>query len=181
MSEYNSNAVIFKSVDSGLNWSLVYQGNSSFFNGQSFYDMYIAVNPTNENVVLAGGIDTWKTSDGGNSWSNMTNGYAGGNTHVDHHCVAFDPINPVNVYLGNDGGIYRSSDMGSSWMPENNNLQVTQFYSLAIDNSVQNRNYGGSQDNGTLGNLTPDQWSNLIGGDGFRVIVDPITPEYCLL
>ncbi|TAL67785.1 MAG: hypothetical protein EPN82_13165 [Bacteroidetes bacterium] len=168
---------IYKSTNSGTNWSISYKGQASFFNDQGWYDNYICVHPTNENIALAGGIDIYRTSDGGQSWTNVTSGYTGGAVHVDQHHAAFNPLNPNIVYAGNDGGMYYSSNAGYSWSEINNNLQVTQFYSLAVDYSKANRNFGGTQDNGTLGNLNPDIWQGIIGGDGFRVIVDYDNPN----
>ncbi len=175
--DINGYGTIYKTTDSGLNWSRVYQGSSGFFNDQGWYDNYICVDPADENTVLAGGIDIFKTTNGGTSWSNVTYGYSGGNVHVDQHCAAFDPLSPYIVYAGNDGGMYKSTNTGSTWVEINNNLQVTQFYAMAIDNSKINRNFGGTQDNGTVGNLNPDNWQGLIGGDGFRVIVDYADPN----
>ena len=177
LTDISNIGTIYKSTNSGSSWAIVYRGQATFFNGQGWYDNYICVHPTNENIVLAGGIDIFRTSNGGTNWTNVTNGYSGGNVHVDQHHAEFNPLNPNMVYAGNDGGMYKSSNAGQEWVEINNNLQVTQFYSLAVDHSKENRNFGGTQDNGTLGNLTPDNWSWLIGGDGFRVIVDYNNPN----
>lgn len=173
--ETNSLGYIYRSTNKGQNWSLVYQGDQTFFRGQGFYDNFIAVHPTNPNLVLAGGIDLYRTTDG-KTWNNVTNGYSGGNVHVDQHCAAFSPINPNLVLLGNDGGIYFSSDAGLNWLPRNSNLQVTQFYGFDIDHSKENANFGGTQDNGTLAGENED-WSFIAGGDGFRTVVDYTTPN----
>ena len=175
--DINNIGTIYKSTNGGTSWSRVYNGQDAFFNSQGWYDNYICVHPTNENIVLAGGIDIWRTSNGGTNWMNVTNGYSGGNVHVDQHHAAFNPLNPNQVYAGNDGGMYKSTNTGQAWDEINNNLQVTQFYSLAVDNSKVNRNFGGTQDNGTLGNLNPDIWSGILGGDGFRTIVDYDNPN----
>ncbi len=166
-------AAIYKSTNSGISWTRVYQGQTTFFNGQGWYDNYICVHPTNENIVLAGGINIWRTTNGGTNWVNVS----GGNAHVDQHHAAFNPLNPNIVYAGNDGGMYRSTNAGQSWGEINNNLQVTQFYAMAIDYSRENRNFGGTQDNGTVGNLNPDNWGGILGGDGFRPIVDYDNPN----
>ena len=167
---------IYKSSNRGQSWSLVYQGQSSFFNGQGWYNAYVVIHPTNPNLVLAGGIDIYRTTDGGTTWINVTNGYTGGNVHVDQHAAAFNPRNPNVVYAGNDGGMYRSTDAGATWSPINNGLAVTQFYAMAIDQSKDNVNYGGTQDNGTLGNRN-NNWGMVAGGDGFFVAVDHDNPD----
>jgi photosystem II stability/assembly factor-like uncharacterized protein len=167
---------IYKSTDRGQSWQLSYQGQSSFFNGQGWYDAYIVIHPTNPNLALAGGIDIFRTTDGGATWTNVTFGYSGGNVHVDQHAAAFDPTNPSIVYAGNDGGMYRSTDAGATWTAINNGLAVTQFYAMAIDQSQPNVNYGGTQDNGTLGNRGGN-WAMVAGGDGFFVAVDHDNPN----
>ncbi len=167
---------IYRTTNKGQSWTLVYRGDANFFRGQGFYDNFILVHPTNPNIVLAGGIDVFRTSDGKN-WNNVTNGYSGGNVHVDQHTAGFDPKNPNIVFLGNDGGIYLSTDAGINWTRKNNNLQVTQFYGFDIDNTQPNINFGGTQDNGTLGSDNDSDWSFIAGGDGFRTAVDYTSPN----
>ncbi|GBD07614.1 Xyloglucanase [bacterium HR21] len=167
---------IYKSTNRGQSWQLSYQGQSTFFNGQGWYNAYIVIHPTNPNLVLAGGIDIYRTDNGGQTWTNVTYGYSGGNVHVDQHAAAFNPLNPSIVYAANDGGMYRSTDAGLTWTPINNGLAVTQFYAMAIDQSKDNVNYGGTQDNGTLGNRGSN-WGAIAGGDGFFVVVDPDNPD----
>lgn len=176
-----SNAVeiahIFRSVNAGQSWTLVYKGTSSFFNNQGFYDNYIAVHPKLPEFVMAGGIDVFKATNG-SKFVNVTYGYQGGNVHVDQHCLAFSPFNNAVMYAGNDGGIYKTTDAGTNWTPVNNGLEVTQFYAMAVDNFAENRNFGGTQDNGTLGNhKEPANWTSVAGGDGFRVIIDKDDPS----
>lgn len=166
---------IYKSETKGKSWQRVYTGTDDFFRGQGFYDNFIAVHPTNPNIVIAGGIDVFRTFSG-TTWNNVTFGYSGGNVHVDQHHAAFDPKNPSVIYLGNDGGMYKSTDLGTNWTAINNNLQVTQFYGMAIDHTKRNLTYGGTQDNGTLGNRN-DTWNFVSGGDGFRVAVDHTNPN----
>ncbi|ROL57615.1 T9SS C-terminal target domain-containing protein [Bacteroidetes/Chlorobi group bacterium ChocPot_Mid] len=167
---------IFKSTNKGLSWTRSFKGGDDFFNGQGWYDNYIMVHPTNPNIVFAGGIDVWRTTSGGEStasWTNKTKGYSGGSVHVDHHCGAFNPLNPNEIYLGCDGGIYKSKNLGDDFMELNNSLDITQFYSLDIDKNVENRTFGGTQDNGTLGNYSqPTYWGSIWGGDGFRTVLD---------
>lgn len=167
---------IYKSTDRGQSWQLVYQGQESFFNGQGWYNAYIVIHPTNPNLVLAGGIDIYRTTDGGTTWVNVTNGYTGGNVHVDQHAAAFHPLNPNIVYASNDGGMYRSTDAGATWTPINYGLAVTQFYAMAIDQSRDKVVYGGTQDNGTIGNRSGN-WGMVAGGDGFFVAIDHDNPE----
>ncbi|MFN3305607.1 MAG: VPS10 domain-containing protein [Candidatus Kapaibacteriota bacterium] len=173
--DVSSQGLIYRSDDKGTTWTLVYRGSTDFFRNQGFYNQFIEVHPTDPKIVLAGGIDIYRSSDGKN-FTNVTNGYSGGKVHVDQHCAAFSPINPNIVMVGNDGGVYLSTDAGVNWQAKNNNLQVTQFYGFDIDHTKPNMNFGGTQDNGTLGNSTDEEWYFVAGGDGFRTVVDHANP-----
>lgn len=166
-------ARIYRTENKGLDWDLVHLGNNSFFNGQGGYDNYIVIKPDDPSIALAGGIDIWRTMNSGGYWSNVTHGYSGGFVHVDQQCAAFSPSHPSVVYAGNDGGMYKSVDAGLSWININNDIQITQFYALGIDHKKDNVNYGGTQDNGTLGKINDGFWSRVGGGDGFRTFVHP--------
>lgn len=174
--EQGADAEIFKSTNHGATWVSVYKGGASFFNGQGWYDNYIEIHPTNPDIVLAAGIDIFKTKDGGKNWSNTTYSYSGGSVHPDQQHAAFSPSNPNIVYAGNDGGMYKSTDGGQYWTVMNNNLAITQFYDMAIDHTKPDVNYGGTQDNGTLGSNI-DNWSSIYGGDGFHVTLHPSNPN----
>ena len=170
--ETNSLGYIYKTTNSGNYWGKIHTGNSSFFNNQGFYNNYIIVHPNNSKIVLVGGIDIWRTRNG-LTFNNLTDGYgANPKAHVDQHCAVFCPSNPDIIYAGNDGGMYKSIDLGDHWSIINNNLQVTQFYSMDIDHRVENKNIGGTQDNGTQSSKNPDNWKIIVGGDGFRVAYD---------
>jgi photosystem II stability/assembly factor-like uncharacterized protein len=169
-------ARIYRTDNKGIDWEQVYYdgtSDGSFFNGQGGYDNYIAIKPDDPSIALAGGIDIWRTTNSGSYWSNVTNGYSGGSVHVDQQCLAFSLSNPSIVYAGNDGGIYKSMNGGLSWMDINNDLEITQFYAIGIDHQKDNINYGGTQDNGTVGKIDNGFWSAIGGGDGFRTFVHP--------
>lgn len=171
-------ARIYKTTNGGVSWKMVYKGFYDFFNGQGFYDNYIAVNPNDEETVYAGGIDIHRASKG-TTYNNITHGYSGGDVHVDQQCFAFYKQDPDIIYVGNDGGVYKSVNGGNSFIDCNAGLSITQFYALGVDDRLENRVYGGTQDNGTLGNFISGlQWGLVFGGDGFKVIVDRDDPNY---
>lgn len=166
-------AYICKSDNKGGSWTVLKQGPDIFGdNSQGWYDNYISINPANPAQVYAGGIDLWK-SENGFSFGNITNVYGGGSTHPDQHCMAFSKSNSKIIWFGNDGGVYRSTDGGVNFEKKSMGLAITQFYAMAVDPSNKNRNYGGTQDNGTPANRIPDFWQSILGGDGFQTIVDP--------
>lgn len=172
---------IFVSENRGDNWQLKYTFPSTFFAAQGWYDNCLAVDPFDPNVVLAGGIDVYRTTDGGTNWENSTKGYSGGDVHVDQHILVFSSTTPGVVYLGNDGGMYYSADAGRGWTRMKGHLQITQYYAMQIDQTKPYRIYGGTQDNGTHGSYGSSgyvqDWNRILGGDGFHVVVDLSNPD----
>jgi len=168
----NSRAAIFKSTNRGASWQMVHDGDFAFFRGQGFYNNFLAVHPTNSAIVFAGGIDLWRTDNGGNSWVNVSVNVQNGRMHVDNHHAVFSTIDPRHVYNATDGGIYHSSNTGVLWRDINSNLAITQFYSISLDLQKPYVLFGGTQDNGTVGNRS-NEWSKLVSGDGFDLFLHP--------
>lgn len=126
------------------------------------------MDPTDPNRVFALGVDLYRSTNGGSSWSE-----AGASVHVDHHAMFISPNDHNRVYLGCDGGVYLSTNGGTVWSLCINQPS-TQFYAITIDHLNPQRLYGGTQDNGTLRTLTgaSNDWEEIFGGDGLYCNVD---------
>ncbi len=141
--------------------------------GQAWYDLTLAVSPTNAEEVYAGGINLWKSTNGGSSWNIIAHWYYGSThpyVHADQHFLAFFG---TKLYAGCDGGIWVSSNYGTSWTDLSAGLPITQFYRLG--GAPQNANLiaAGAQDNGcNLMNGT--NWTHIQGADGMECIIDYI-------
>ncbi len=162
---------VYKTTYGGDTWSRTIDGNlSDIFSSYGWYFGQIRVDPTNPQVVYAMGLHIYKTTDGGNSWYQLT----GWDVHVDHHDLWISPSNPDHLIDGNDGGVYISTNGGTSWSHVES-LPITQFYDVAIDPNHPVRYYGGTQDNGTIRTMTGsvDDWEEILGGDGFLPAIDP--------
>ena len=187
-----SNPVIALLTECGL-------GVSSFAN-QGWYDNVIAVDPLDANRIWAGGIDLWRSDDGGVNWGTagfwwFTRGAQPLYHHADQHAIVFHPhyngtSNRV-MFAGSDGGIDRIDDaraavnstlpqlcgttpVGAPWIDRNTGYVTTQFFDGVPYPSGQTF-FGGLQDNGTLrGNAGDQNWSVLWGGDGGYVAVDTL-------
>ena len=155
-------------------------GGSGTINDSSYawFNSAIEVDPINTDIVWSGGVNLFRTSDGGTTWSNV----AGGTdltypafAHNDHHAVAFDPTNSKIVYVGTDGGLFRSTDTSQAswhWNNVSHGLNLTQFFKLSSQQALAGIAAGGTQDNGivlTFGNRT---WYQPFLCDGWMVAFD---------
>ncbi len=172
---------IYRSTDEGnnfttqatspnlLGWAI--DGNDS--GGQAWYDLTIAVDPNDADVVYVGGVNVWKSTDGGSNWALNAHWYGGGGApyvHADNHGFNFIG-NTSTLLIGGDGGVFMSNASGSTYTDISSNLEIAQIYRLGVSQTNTNRVISGWQDNGT--NLKNGlNWSRVIGGDGFESIVD---------
>ncbi|MBP6977751.1 MAG: hypothetical protein KBB71_05520 [Lentimicrobiaceae bacterium] len=165
----NSEVRVYRSDDGGESW---YRTNDNALHGMNsnfgWYFGQIRVDIHDENKVYVFGVEAFRSTNGGNSWTVMGDS----DFHVDHHALYMDKN--MSLYLeGNDGGLYKSTDYSNTWVKVNN-LPITQFYAIDIDYLNPERIYGGTQDNNTIrtstGNL--DDWEVLLGGDGFYTLVN---------
>ncbi len=166
---------IFRSTDSGASWTqltappkIKSTGNISYLGTQGWYGSAIGVDPFNNKNIYVGGVDMMKSSNGGSTWKQITYWdpyYGSPVVHADHHVIAFDPNNSGVLYSGNDGGIYKSTNSGTSWTALNNNLGITQFYSGGVYKTGTTFS-GGTQDNGQLKFTSGTTWKQVESGDG---------------
>ncbi len=172
---------VYKSIDEGQNWTqqsnnpnlLGWSTTGSDSDGQAWYDLAFAVDPNDEKILFVGGVNCWRSTDDGQNWSLNTHWTGSGGAdymHADEHMLKYNPLNNY-IYSGNDGGLYVSIDNGDNWTDISDGLQITQFYSLGVSQTVQDMVITGAQDNGTFlkdGNT----WDAVIGGDGMECIID---------
>jgi photosystem II stability/assembly factor-like uncharacterized protein len=159
---------LYKSTDSGNSWSI--QSTTNYVGTQGWYDNVVSVHPNNPDSIYCSGLDLYLSSNGGATMSNIST-YV---VHVDHHAIAFDPFDPEIVYFGTDGGIFKTSDGGASFLSCNYGLLTTQFYP-GFANSVQDSTIaiGGLQDNGTLKYTGTQYWFDILYADGGWCAIDP--------
>ena len=174
---------IYKSTDSGASFASIYSGGNLLgwnctaggSGGQGWYDLCIAADPTDVNTVFLGGVNTWKSTDGGTTW-NINNHWwstcSGSATpvHADKHNLAFQNGSST-LFECNDGGLYSTSDLGSNWSHLSDGMIISQMYRLGVAQTTTADVITGLQDNGTKALLT-SVWTDVIGGDGMECLID---------
>ncbi|MFI1744511.1 PA domain-containing protein [Thalassobellus sediminis] len=155
---------------------------NDFTNGQGYYNLTIEVDPTNDAIVYAGGIDLFRSSDSGNTWVQIAEYYSStglSEVHPDHHAFVFDPSDPTKAVNGNDGGVYYATSLSGtpSITARNKNYNTLQFYHGSIGQEVANVKFlAGAQDNGSqfINNAAAgiNESSSPTGGDGTYVFID---------
>jgi PKD repeat protein len=145
--------------------------------GQAWYDLAIAVAPYNKDVVVVGGVNVWRSDDGGFTWNLNAHWYGGGGVpyvHADIHALEFLPGATSTLYVGCDGGIFMTNDDGASYTDLSNNLCIAQIYKMGQSVSDPQTVITGHQDNGT--NLkVPSAETNVLGGDGMDCFIDRVS------
>ncbi len=179
---------IYKSVDAGVSWTACTLPSDAdggvgadMTRGQAWYDLAIAVDPNNANTLIVGGVDLFKSSNAGTTWTQIAHWYGGfgfQNVHADQQWVYYEPGNSSVIYFGNDGGVWRSTN-GTAATPtiisKNDNYNVTQFYGGAINPGYHNNQLmSGAQDNGTNQTNSAAIGSSVqvTGGDGCFCHID---------
>lgn len=171
----NTSLGIYKSNDAGTTWGACQIGTTlgggttnNILGNQGWYDNIIEVSPINCNLVLAGGVGMWRT----------TNGFRFDEVnavHADQHAIEFAPDGSV-IYIGNDGGVYYSTNNGQIFRSSDlNTLPVTQYYTLA-KSKMSNIAIGGTQDNG-VSYGSKGIFTLARGGDGGGVAISPVNPN----
>jgi photosystem II stability/assembly factor-like uncharacterized protein len=172
-------SALFVSDDGGVTWDK--RDKSNWMVWRPFYFANLIVDPKNPDRVFKTDGALILSEDAGKSFA-VIGGFVG--MHGDVHDVWIDPTNPQNVFAGDDGGMWYSYNGGAKWW-KGNNLPVSQFYHVSVDNDDPYHVYGGLQDNSSWvgdsqypGGITNSQWENMYNGDGFWMFPDPADPDY---
>ncbi|RPI17973.1 MAG: T9SS C-terminal target domain-containing protein [Ignavibacteriae bacterium] len=179
----------YRSTDAGATFKetittpniLGYSPDGSQSGGQGWYDLCVAVSPINPNIVYTGGINIWKSTNGGDNftcnaywvWPPDQYGYV----HADVHTLDFYGN---TLYTGTDGGLFKSTNFGTNWADISEGMATTQFYRFGGTPQNPNLLIGGTQDNGS--NMYVDGvWTHVLGADGMEAAVDPTNENilYC--
>jgi photosystem II stability/assembly factor-like uncharacterized protein len=181
----NNTDSCYRSVNGGVTFT---KTNSTIMpsgvaNTQGWYNLTLSINPEDGNEILVGGLDAYRSSDGGSTFTRntywvSTNPYV----HADHHFMTWT-LNGTQsrVIMATDGGMFYSTNGGLTYKDRNKNLAIKQFYSCAIHPTLgSNYLIGGAQDNGCHQFRNPGLSYSIefIGGDGGFVAIDQDEPQF---
>ncbi len=163
---------IFKSTDSGANFTRVDNGANILEINQAWYDLAFCISRTNPNLISTGCLNIWQSDDGGLSSKKLNDsGIADERfTHADIHFLKYFDN---KLFCGSDGGIYVSADDGKTFTDINGDAQTNQFYRISVAKQTSARISGGTQDNGGWA-LNNNLWYAFHGADGMESGIDPL-------
>jgi photosystem II stability/assembly factor-like uncharacterized protein len=168
MTEFEGGGTAFRSEDKGENWIMV--NDDPNINFRPFYYSDVRVDPQNPNILFSISGRLSRSKDNGKTWERIAT-----TVHGDHQALWIDPQNPEYILNGSDGGFHRSFDGGDNWEIINN-IELSQFYQIQVDNLKPYNVYGGLQDNGTWvgpsnslynAGILKRHWKGLAYGDGY--------------
>jgi PKD repeat protein len=172
---------LYRSTDAGLSFTtrstspniLDWSCDGSGTGGQGWYDLAIAVDPAFPEIVYVGGVDVWKSQNGGTTWTINSHWYGGCSVpavHADCHYLKYSPVDG-KLYACNDGGVYNTANGGTTWTDYTETMTIGQIYKLGQSQTVKEKVINGFQDNGTYTYQLPN-WLATGGGDGMECAID---------
>lgn len=185
---------LYTSSDSGDSFTKFNHGNLNFFgystsgmdnNGQAPRDMAIAINPENADEVHIAGILTWRSMNGGASFS-ITSDWIPGNAAAQNIGYCHADVDDLmfygtTLYAVTDGGIFKAENTGTIsadyYEDLTTGLSIRQFYKIGITQTEEVKVSGGSQDNGTSFYTEAGGWKDWLGADGMETFIDKDDPQ----
>lgn len=180
---YNTDSC-WRSLDGGATWT---KQNTTVLptglgSGQGWYNLSLAINPSNTNELIAGGLDAYRSTNGGATWTKFTNWVSTlPYVHADHHHAQYwIKDGQTRMIMATDGGVFYSTNNGSTFVDKNKNLAIKQFYAASIHpDAGSDYLLAGAQDNGShqLRNPGLSYSIEVTGGDGCFVHINQLNPQ----
>jgi photosystem II stability/assembly factor-like uncharacterized protein len=178
---------IYRSTDAGASFTLRasspnllgWNSSGTDSGGQGWYDLALGVSRINANLIFVGGINIWRSPNGGSTWQFNAHwtGQDQDYVHADIHELEFSPHNDTELWACTDGGVSVSTNNGDDWDESNSNLSIAQMYRMGGSASNSSKVLTGWQDNGT-NIMSGTSWFKEMGGDGMECIIDYSNNNY---
>ncbi len=163
---------LYRTTDAGASWTLQ-SSSTNYLGSQGWYDNAVTVHPTNSDIVVTGGLDIYVSTNGGSTLTQKTVWSTTSSSNMSHADIHFLGYSGSVLYCGSDGGVYKSTNDGTSWSDLNQTISTLQYQSADFDPFSAQKLYGGTQDNNletSTNNGTV--WIQRTTGDGGYSIVD---------
>ncbi len=162
---------LYRSDDAGQSWQLINEDKNLW--QRPWYYMMLAADPKNENGLIVLNVNAQKSYDGGKTFS-VINVH-----HGDTHDIWWNPRNPQNYIIADDGGAEVTFNGGATF--SDIDMPTSQFYHVALDNAFPYNVYGAQQDNSSIQiasrttgyAITAKDWSPAAGGESGYITPDP--------
>lgn len=162
----------YKTIDKGVTWTTI--SSTDICGYQGWYCKGMAFMPGNQNVFLAGGVNMYKSTDGGANYSQISDMNWGPQyMHSDVHDIVVNPQNPYSIFVVTDGGLVRSWDFGTSYTECTDGYVTSQCYIGSVSQTNPNFALSGLQDNFSVEYNGTPYWTPVMGGDGCYNAIDP--------
>lgn len=170
---------IYASSDAGQTFSLRcgspnilgYAEDGTDNSSQAWYDLAIAVAPNDSNMVFTGGVNVWKSVDGGHTFYVNTEWNTNSMIRYIHSDIHSLNFYGDTLYCGSDGGIFFTVDYGFNWSDISKGLGISQFYRMSGCESEPEKITAGAQDVGS-NYFDGSKWTHLYGADGMETIIN---------
>lgn len=173
----NGLLAVYRSIDGGVTFTsmattpnlLGWASAGNDTGGQGWYDLCIACSPLNKNEVVTGGVNVWRSTDGGTTWAIYGHWTGSGApfTHADQHDLEF--ASNGTLFNTNDGTVYRRT--ATLWQEISGTINISQIYKLGASSLNANNWITGHQDNGTS-TWDGTTYQARMGGDGMDCFID---------
>ena len=171
---------VYRSADRGASWV---KGADAVAGGTGpHYYQELYASPHYFDHIYLAGVRMQESKDGGKTFKTMKETHK----HSDNHAMEFIADDKNYMMVGSDGGLYETHDNGENWR-YHENLPITQYYKLAVDDDKPFYNiYGGTQDNNTQGGpsrtinshgILNSDWEVVLFGDGHQPATEPNNPD----
>jgi len=173
---------VYKTTDAGIHWKKMNGSNDNVSSKAAYSFNKIYVDQKNNNHILVTGVNLSSSFDGGKSWVDAKwppkNFFL--NMFGDVRTFWIDPVDPLHMMIGSDGGLYVSYDGGKA-VDHLYNIPLGEAYTVETDMADPYNIYVGLQDhevwkgpsNGWSGGITIEDWSLVGMWDGMYFKVDP--------
>ncbi len=171
---------IYRSDDAGENWSKVTNDPRPAARIGGGDAPVPAVDPKNPDIVYSASVVTWKSTDGGKTWTGIR-GAPGGD---DYQSIWINPHNPSVILMVSDQGAIVTVNGGETWSSWFNQ-PTAQMYHVSTDNAFPYRVCGGQQESGSAcvksrgndGEITFRDWHPVGVEEYGYAVPDPLEPD----